>query len=196
MQRMLPLRWFQNIFKIFFDEIRLFAIAVIVLWPNTPIGSKIRKVYWSRKTGAAQIVVGRNSVLHDCGMIDLGANIDIGENVEIIADIGRIHIGSNVLMARGVYIRSSNHQFSSSDVLIMDQGHYTKSIQYKGVEYGVVIESDIWIGANVIILSGAMIGEGAVIGAGSVVTGTIPPFSVAVGSPARVVAKRGLHKGK
>lgn len=196
MPRIIPQDWLRKISKTIFSEVILFAAAIAVLWPNTPMGAKIRKMYWSRKTRVAQIVVGRNSLLHDCRMIDFGVNIDIGENVEIVADMGRIHIGSNVLMARGVYIRSSNHQFSDPKRLIMDQGHYTKKVSYKNIEYGVVIEDDIWIGANVIILSGAMIGKGSVIGAGSVVTGTIPPFSIAAGSPARVISKRGLHKAE
>lgn len=196
MSRIISLNWLRKISKTVSNEVRLFAAAIVVLWPNTPIGAKMRKMYWSRKTGVAQIVVGRNSLLHDCRMIDFGVNIDIGENVEVVADMGRVHIGSNVLMARGVYIRSSNHQFSDPKRLIMDQGHYTKKVIYRDIEYGVVIENNIWIGANVIILSGAMIGEGSVIGAGSVVTGTIPPFSVAAGSPARVISKRGLHKAE
>ena len=51
----------------------------------------------------------------------------------------------------------------------------------------VVIEDNVWIGEKVVILKGVRIGEGAVIGAGAIVTHDIPPYSVAVGIPARVI---------
>jgi acetyltransferase-like isoleucine patch superfamily enzyme len=60
-----------------------------------------------------------------------------------------------------------------------------------GEEYAreVTIGNDCWIGGNTIIMPGIKIGNGCTIGAGSVVTRDIPPFSVAIGSPARVVNK-------
>lgn len=60
-----------------------------------------------------------------------------------------------------------------------------------GVEFAlpVVIGDDCWIGGNVSILPGVTIGNGCTIGAGSVVTKSIPAYSVAVGSPARVIKK-------
>lgn len=60
-----------------------------------------------------------------------------------------------------------------------------------GVEYAmsVSIGDDCWIGGNVTIMPGVKIGKGCTIGAGSVVTKDIPDFSVAVGSPAKVVKK-------
>lgn len=54
----------------------------------------------------------------------------------------------------------------------------------------VRIGRDVWIGGGTVVLSGVAIGEGSVVGAGSVVTGDIPPYSIAVGSPARVVRPR------
>ena len=54
----------------------------------------------------------------------------------------------------------------------------------------VVIGSNVWIGANAIVLPGVTIGKGSVIGAGIVVTKDIPPYSVAVGVPAKVIKSR------
>ena len=61
----------------------------------------------------------------------------------------------------------------------------------RGVEYSkpVAIGDDCWIGGNVTIMAGVTIGKGCTIGAGSIVTRDIPDFSVAVGSPAKVVKK-------
>lgn len=60
-----------------------------------------------------------------------------------------------------------------------------------GIEYAapVTIGDDCWIGGNVTIMPGVTIGQGCTVGAGSVVTRDIPDFSVAMGSPARVVKK-------
>ena len=51
----------------------------------------------------------------------------------------------------------------------------------------VVIEDNVWLGDNVCVLSGITIGKGAIIGANSVVTHSIPPYSVAAGTPAKVI---------
>jgi acetyltransferase-like isoleucine patch superfamily enzyme len=51
----------------------------------------------------------------------------------------------------------------------------------------IVIEDDTWIGANVVVTAGVTIGKHCVIAAGAVVTNSIPPFSIAVGNPARVI---------
>lgn len=76
------------------------------------------------------------------------------------------------------------------NVSIYGAGHETSVLsRIKFVEYGlpVCIEDDVWVGGGTIILPGVTIGRGSTIGAGSVVTKSIPPYSVAVGSPARVV---------
>ena len=52
---------------------------------------------------------------------------------------------------------------------------------------GIRIENGCWIGAGAIILDGVTVGEGSCIGAGAVVTRSVPPHSLAVGAPARVI---------
>lgn len=54
----------------------------------------------------------------------------------------------------------------------------------------VIIGNDVWIGANVLIIGGVTIGHGAVIGAGAIVTKDIPPYAIAVGSPAKILRFR------
>ena len=53
-----------------------------------------------------------------------------------------------------------------------------------------VVGNDVWIGQHVTILPGVHIGDGAIVGAGSVVAGDIPPYTVAVGNPCRVIRPR------
>lgn len=96
----------------------------------------------------------------------------------IILDAGIVKIGNRVLFGPNVSIFPATHE---TDV----------QSRRDGVEYAkpVSIGSDCWIGGNVTIMPGVTIGKGCTIGAGSVVTKDIPDFSVAIGSPARVVKK-------
>jgi virginiamycin A acetyltransferase len=59
-----------------------------------------------------------------------------------------------------------------------------------GIAKPVTIGNDVWIGEGAIILPGVHIGDGAIIGKGAVVGSDVPPYSVAVGNPAKVVRKR------
>jgi acetyltransferase-like isoleucine patch superfamily enzyme len=58
---------------------------------------------------------------------------------------------------------------------------------YGGASRPIVIEDDVFIGARAIILKGVTIGKGCVVGAGAVVAKSVPPYSVVVGNPAKVV---------
>ena len=58
---------------------------------------------------------------------------------------------------------------------------------YKG---DTVIGNDVWIGQNVTFLPGVYVGDGCIIGANAVVASNIPPYSVVVGNPAKVIRKR------
>ncbi|UUS57562.1 acyltransferase [Acinetobacter sp. YH16040_T] len=85
----------------------------------------------------------------------------------------------------------------SSEVLVIGQDHDAFNSKLpmriafpKNDRPITVIESDCWIGARVTIMEGVRIGRGSVIGANSVVTKSIPPYSVAVGAPARVIKQR------
>lgn len=85
----------------------------------------------------------------------------------------------------------------SSEVQIIGQDHDSKNpelpmrIAFPQEERPVtVIEADCWIGSRVTIMEGVRIGRGSIIGAASIVTKSIPPYSIAVGSPAIVIRKR------
>lgn len=54
----------------------------------------------------------------------------------------------------------------------------------------IIIEEDVWIGANVTLLAGAYLRRGCVVGAGSIVSKEVPPYAVVVGAPARIISKK------
>lgn len=118
-----------------------------------------------------------------------GPRITLGEGVFVnfqcslwAGPEARIRIGAGTILGPYVHVNATNHVFAKRDVPILKQGYDQADVE---------IGKDVWIGAHVTVLAGAKIGDGCVIGANSVVRGEIPPYSVAVGSPARVVKTRG-----
>ena len=113
-----------------------------------------------------------------------GSDISIGNNVQINPNssiYGNVKIGNNVMIAPNCMIAGGNHNFSDISIPIRYQGDNSK---------GIVIEDDVWIGANCVVLDGVNIQKGSIIGAGSIVTKDIPEFSIAVGNPCKVIRKR------
>ena len=126
--------------------------------------------------------LGKSSVIEDytiinnaVGEIIIGNHTRIGMGNTII---GPVMIGNNVILAQNVVTSALNHNFEDVLTTINQQGVKTDQI---------IIENNVWIGANSTILAGVHIGEHVVVGAGSVVTKDIPPFSVVVGNPARIL---------
>lgn len=112
---------------------------------------------------------------------NLGKDVHIGHNV--IPDFGnpeRIHIGDSVVISNGVSILCHKR-----DVSGYKKGDNAKHLPFKYED--VTIEKGCQIGLNCTILPGVTIGEGSIIGSCSLVTKDIPAWSIAVGSPAKVV---------
>lgn len=112
--------------------------------------------------------------------------IHIGEETFIAPDVciagpGDIKIGKHCMIAAHSGIYANNHNFADPNQLIKNQGVTRK---------GIAIEDDCWLGHGVTVLDGVTIGKGSVIGAGAVVNKDIPPFSIAVGVPAKVIKSR------
>lgn len=112
--------------------------------------------------------------------IRLGARSGLGIDAEIM---GPVAIGDDVMMGPRCLIVSANHRFDDLTVPMNRQG-------WRDDDYPVVIEDDVWIGANVTITAGVRVGHGSILAAGSVVTRDVPPFSIVGGVPARVIRSR------
>lgn len=131
--------------------------------------------------------VMHNSILHVFNFrnlphagITIGRDCFVGE-ANVIRGQGGVAIGNDVYTGPLVQILAVNHVYSDPDTPIREQGITAQ---------GITIEDDVWLAAGAIVLDGVRIGRGSVIGAGAVVASDIPPYSVAVGSPARVVKDR------
>lgn len=117
-------------------------------------------------------------------ILSIGDNVEINDYVHIGA-IDSVTIGNNVLLASKVFITDHNHgNYSGTN------GHDNPNTPPRLREWHsspVVIEDNVWIGEQVSILPGVTIGKGSVIGALSMVNKSIPPYSIAVGIPAKVI---------
>lgn len=116
--------------------------------------------------------------------IQIGRNCQINDNVHIGA-IKFIKIGDNVLIASKVFISDHNHGYYGQDDRHDSPLTIPKKRELSCKE--VFIGDNVWIGEFVTILPGVTIGNGCVIGANSVVNKSIPPYSIAVGNPAKII---------
>lgn len=115
--------------------------------------------------------------------ISIGKKVVIRPNSMLMASpLAPITIGDDVLIGAGVHMIAANHRFDDTEKKISEQGHEFS----KG---GITIESDVWIGANAMVLAGVSVGTHSVIGAASVVTRDVPPYSIVAGVPAKIIRK-------
>lgn len=162
--------------------------SALVVHPGAEISPDARI---SPSTRGSRIEIGADSRIMEfvvikavggSGDIIIGPRCYINPHCVLYSGNG-IKMGADVLVAAGTAIVPANHATSRRDLPIRLQGFAPS----KG---GVVIEDDVWIGANCTIVDGARIGRGAVIMAGAVVTGTVEPYTIVGGVPARLVKSR------
>jgi acetyltransferase-like isoleucine patch superfamily enzyme len=114
------------------------------------------------------------------GTLSVGDKCVLGRDVSINCYLD-VEIGSAVLFADDIYISDFDHKFTDLTMPIKDQGIAKSRVR---------VEPDVWLGTKVTVSRGVIIGAGAVVGANAVVTHDLPPYSVSVGVPARVIKDR------
>ena len=188
----------------FIDEARRWIEAICSAVPGTT-GELVRRRYFRWRGGIGEgIGIGRNVSIDGWENIHCGRDVRINSTAVIeavngrlsmgnrcgfnhftmiIANHGEIELGDNVIVGMGSVIRAANHGTADvPEVPIRDQAHEPGK---------VVIEQNVWIGANVTILPNVRIGAHSVVAAGAVVNRDVPPFSIVGGVPARVIGRTG-----
>jgi len=161
-------RWFIRLFAPLYQHRGKHAVIHRSVRMDTP---PYRKFY----LGDYSVVESFACINNAVGDIIIGDHTRIGLHNTII---GPVTIGSHVNLAQGITITALNHNFSDAEKRIDEQGVNTTP---------VVIEDDIWIGANAVILPGVTIGQHSVVAAGAIVTKDVPPHSLVAGVPAKVI---------
>lgn len=114
------------------------------------------------------------------GYIKIGEQVYLGTGTTLFGHMG-LEIGDYSLLAQNITLTPYSHIYDNPAELIKKQGGHMKK---------VTIGKDCYIGMGVCIMYSGDIGDGSVIGAGSTVVKSIPPYSIAVGTPAKVIKKR------
>ena len=125
--------------------------------------------------------VGEGTVVLPTFTCDYGYNISLGRNVFInyhciFLDCAPIAIGDDVQIGPAVQLYTAQHPLDAK-------------VRRSGLESAspIRIGKDVWIGGGVVVLPGVTIGDRSIVGAGSVVVHHVPPDSLVVGNPARIV---------
>jgi acetyltransferase-like isoleucine patch superfamily enzyme len=127
---------------------------------------------WITMPGAARVRIGEGTFLNRNAMV---------------AAHELVEIGAHCMLANGCFVTDANHRFDDPGRPITWQGFDSKGPTRIG--------ENCWLGANVVVTSGVTIGERCVIGANSVVTRDVEPYSIAAGSPAKVLRRISHENG-
>lgn len=116
--------------------------------------------------------------------VHFGNNVYANFNLTMVDD-SHIYVGDSVMFGPNVTVATAGHPIEPT-------------LRKKAMQYNIDVHigSNVWIGANAVILPGVRIGDNTVIGAGSVVTKDIPANVVAVGNPCRVLRPIGERDRK
>lgn len=129
-----------------------------------------------------KFIIGENSTIEDFSTINNGmGDVVIGNNVRVGMSnvvIGPVTIGNYVIMAQNVVMSGLNHSYQDID---------TPTSMQKCTVAEIVVEDEVWIGANSVITAGVKIGKHAVVAGGSVVTRDVSPYTIVGGNPAKAI---------
>ncbi|UBM63575.1 acyltransferase [Candidatus Sulfidibacterium hydrothermale] len=137
-----------------------------------------------------QFVLGKDSTIEDFATVNNGVgDVIIGERTRIgIGNvlIGPVTIGDDVMFAQNVVLSGLNHGYEDVNVPPSLQKVETKPI---------IVEDEVWIGANAVVTAGVTIGKHSIVAAGCVVVKDVPPYSIVGGNPGRLL-KQYNHETK
>lgn len=145
---------------------------------GTVLGEALGMLRSGRLTIGEQSFIEPHVWLTGTGRIAIGEGVYLNRGV-MVAAMDLVEIGDHTMVANGAVITDADHVVNDRERPISWQGYVSKGPTRIG--------DNCWLGANVVVTSGVTIGHRCVIGANSTVTRDIPPYSLAVGSPARVI---------
>lgn len=144
----------------------------------------IRKSF---KTCGSCVRIPKGCAFSGMENISVGESVYFGEDTRVLTTQAQLVIGNHVMFGPGVTIVTGDHRTNAIGKYMTDLSDADKLPEN---DQDVIIEDDVWIGANATVLKGVIIGKGSVIAAGSVMTKSCPAYSIVGGIPARVLKSR------
>ena len=174
-----------------FRTLFIFPNARIIRFPIDIRGKKFIQVSKGFTTGVGCRIEAYPKT--DKKVLLFGENFQMNDYVHITA-MESVKIGDNVLLASKIYISDCLHGSYSGD----ENDSHPDSIPHDRPlsSKPVVIEDNVWLGEFVSVLPGVTIGKGSIVGANSVVSKNLPPYVIAVGTPAKPIKKFNFETNK
>ena len=174
-----------------FRTLFIFPFARIIRFPIDIRGKKYIQVSKGFTTGVGCRIEAYPKT--DKKVLFFGENFQMNDYVHITA-MQSVKIGNNVLLASKIYISDCSHGTYSGN----ENDSHPDSIPHDRPlsSKPVVIEDNVWLGEFVSVLPGVTIGKGSIVGANSVVSKSLPPYVIAVGTPAKPIKKFNFETNK
>lgn len=160
---------YKKLFSSCGDAVYIGQYVTILGFENISIGNRIN------------IMAHSYMYANSGGLLRIGDDFSVNNGVYIGASGGKIIIGNNVCIGPYTVLRALDHGHSRIDIPMTQQDDIGGEI---------LIEDDVWIGANCTILKNVKIGRGSIVAAGCVVTKDVPSYTIAGGVPNRVIKNR------
>jgi len=119
--------------------------------------------------------------------IYVGNHVFFGAEARILTTRAKVIFGNYIMLGPGVTIITGDHR---TDIVGRYMVDIKDSEKLPENDEDVVIEDDVWLGANAVILKGVTIGKGAIVASGALVTKNVPPYSIVGGVPAKLLKSR------
>ncbi|HCA42006.1 MAG: acyltransferase [Saprospiraceae bacterium] len=156
--------------------------AILMILPNE--FSKFRVRFYNKHGCIIHKKTSISPNVRIKGKFEMGEGSSIAQNCTISGEKAGIFIGENVMIAPNVVIVAFNHGIESLEIPMSKQDN---------AEAPIIIENNVWIGANCTIGCGVKIGTGSIIAANSFVNKDISPYSIVGGVPAKFIKTR-IHQ--
>jgi acetyltransferase-like isoleucine patch superfamily enzyme len=160
----------------------MIVVRIYYFWKHGAVVSGKAEVDFASSTSWGKgCVISAFTKVKISGPFVMGRRVQISTGCFVGAGRAGLTLGDDVLISPNCTILTGTYQFDRLDVPLQEQGTISK---------GVRIGHRVWVGSNSVVLAGAELGDNVIVSAGSVVSGTVPPNSIVLGNPAKVIFTR------
>ena len=160
----------------------MIVVRLYYLWKHGAVISAKAEVDLSSSTSWGKgCVISAFTKVKISGPFVMGRRVQISTGCFVGAGPAGLTLGDDVLISPSCTILTGTYQFERLDVPLQEQGTISK---------GVRIGHRVWVGSNSVVLAGSELGDNVIVSAGSVVSGAVPPNSIVLGNPAKVIFTR------